>query len=740
MVTLPQRHLLPWDRPLLPQAVDWLAAGWRGDGPLDLSKQLVVVPTRQAGRRLREALAAHAAARGQAVFPPRVVPPETLVSLGAPAGGIATRTEVRLAWAEVLRAAQLEDFRAVFPLDPPARDFAWARRLAEQLLRLQGTLAEGALRIGDVPRRAGRDFPEAERWVQLGELERRYDAALARRGRRDPQAAKIGWAGGRSSAGLQPASGKDGRLQAGVTWPAGVEKIVVLATPDPLPLAVRVLEQHVASGRIEVVLFGPDEKVFDEWGRPLADIWAGRGLDSPDFEQRVHLCADPADQASRVVALAQGYGTPEGLLALGVGDAEVLAPLEAALVHAGVAAFNPAGTSRKCDALHPLLVALADFAREESFSHAAALARCPDVLAWLDGRAARSAQRPATEDRGGYSAAQMLSELDQQHARHLPPTLRAAQGHTGKFPAARFALDALAELRASLTRGEFPDNAAAALAAIFAGRRIETDARLAESAETWRETVREVGAALEKFPGVTPAEGWELVLEAFAAELRTDDKPAGALELNGWLELLWEDAPHLVVAGLNDGSVPDAVVGDVFLPEALRGLLGLKTNAVRFARDAYLLAALAAWRIGAAGRLDVLVGKASAAGDPLRPSRLLLRCADEELPGRVAFLFREAEATQASRPWARAWQLQPRRAAPPEKISVTALRDWLACPFRFYLKHVLAMERVDPVKVELDAMDFGTLLHEALQAMGEDESLRDCADEATLRDGLLAAF
>jgi hypothetical protein len=62
-------------------------------------------------------------------------------------------------------------------------------------MRLQSTLAETAFRIGDVPRRAGGDFPEAERWTQLAELERRYDAALARRGRCDAQAAKIAWAG-----------------------------------------------------------------------------------------------------------------------------------------------------------------------------------------------------------------------------------------------------------------------------------------------------------------------------------------------------------------------------------------------------------------------------------------------------------------------------------------------------------------------------------------------------------------
>ena len=82
--------ILPWDRPLPAQAAAWLAQGWDGTGPLDLGGVWVIVPTRQSGRRLRQALAEHAAARNSAVLAPRVVLPEDL--LAPPAGaGVATR-------------------------------------------------------------------------------------------------------------------------------------------------------------------------------------------------------------------------------------------------------------------------------------------------------------------------------------------------------------------------------------------------------------------------------------------------------------------------------------------------------------------------------------------------------------------------------------------------------------------------------------------------------------------------
>ncbi len=143
--------------------------------------------------------------------------------------------------------------------------------------------------------------------------------------------------------------------------------------------------------------------------------------------------------------------------------------------------------------------------------------------------------------------------------------------------------------------------------------------------------------------------------------MHTEEKPDGAVELQGWLELLFEDAPHLVVAGFNDGRVPEAIAGDPFLPEALRTKLGLKTNGARLARDAYVLTALDACR-RAGGRLDLLVGKASAIGDPLRPSRLLLQCSDAELPGAGGMsCSSDLAAGRAGPSWRRAWQLRPPR-------------------------------------------------------------------------------
>lgn len=694
----------------MPQVVAWLAQGWEGDAPLDLSRSLVVVPTRQSGRRLREALAVYAATKNQAVFPPRVLTPETLLSFSL-GDHVASRAAALLAWIDVFRTIDLAAFRDVFPLDPPARNFAWAYRLAQTFTRLQATLAETGLSLADVPAAAGTEFSESSRWIQLGRLERLFEQTLARQRVQAPQTARI--------AAAQSAE-----------TPSGIERIVLCATPDPMPLALTWLSSRAQTFALDILIFAPAEEAvsFDGWGRPLPAAWTKRELPLTEFTKRVHLCAHPAAQAEQVAELARTYSPPDGVLAVGVADPEVLPLLSSALTRLGVPSFNPEGRSRRQESLFHLLAALVELVRDPSFAAVQQLGRCPDFLALLGARLGET-----------FSAAQWLAELDGLHAQHLPADLAAARRHATNDLAAT-GLAIVEELRGQLTANDFATGAAQAMATLFADRRLdlsqEADARLADAAGAWTEVVRESVAAGAPLARLTTAESWEFALQLYGAAFATEEKTAQALELQGWLELLWEDAPHLVVAGLNDGRVPEAVVSDAFLPETLRERLGLKTNEARFARDAYLLRALASCRT----RIDCLFGKTSAAGDPLRPSRLLLQCRDEELPDRIAFLFRAPPLVRPNFPWRRTWQLQPRVVPPPARIRVTALRDYLQCPFRFYLRHVLRMEAVDPEKNELDALDFGTLCHAALEQIGVQPALRDSTDAGELRTALWNEF
>src|SRR5215218_2497552 len=97
-----RRHFLSWDRPWLEQATAWLAGEWSGHGPLDLSGVLAIVPTQQAGRRLREALAGFTATRGAAAFAPSVLTPEAFLKQQL-RSNVASPLQTLLAWTEVFQ-------------------------------------------------------------------------------------------------------------------------------------------------------------------------------------------------------------------------------------------------------------------------------------------------------------------------------------------------------------------------------------------------------------------------------------------------------------------------------------------------------------------------------------------------------------------------------------------------------------------------------------------------------------
>jgi ATP-dependent helicase/nuclease subunit B len=56
----------------------------------------------------------------------------------------------------------------------------------------------------------------------------------------------------------------------------------------------------------------------------------------------------------------------------------------------------------------------------------------------------------------------------------------------------------------------------------------------------------------------------------------------------------------------------------------------------------------------------------------------------------------------------------PPRAARPQRLSVTAIEDWLRDPYTIYARHILKLVPLDPVDMPLSAADRGSAIHEAL--------------------------
>jgi len=105
------------------------------------------------------------------------------------------------------------------------------------------------------------------------------------------------------------------------------------------------------------------------------------------------------------------------------------------------------------------------------------------------------------------------------------------------------------------------------------------------------------------------------------------------------------------------------------------------------------------------------------------PSRLLFAC-DGLTAARRARRYADGDAHAAPArplfPPGAERRLPPPRPEPPAvemaRLKATAFRDYLACPYRFYLQHVLKLRDRDDAADEMDARLFGILLHDCLAA------------------------
>lgn len=654
-------EFLGWDRPLLERVVDWLWA--RRD---EMAGMVVVVPTAQAGRRLREALAE----RG-ACLAPRVVTPGWFMEVEcAPQGA------ELVAWVEALEAVEdWQDFQQIFPVPPgDGEEMEWSMPLAKSLLGLEKSLQEGGLTPESAARRMGKSM-EAGRWSQLAELWRRKETRLGDWGMR-----------GRSRA-----------LEA-VSREAVSGRLVLAGVPDLSALAV----DRLKGADCVCLVGGNDAADFDEWGRPLPDKWNDRVL---PFPGTVELVADPRQQAQRAVERVAELGIGADDLALGSADEEVAEELVQAFKQAGWVVHNPAGSvvSR----------VKSWWALWRAWLARPVVATAIDLLgaaetAGITGGKRHQRVRELSVLRDQWLA---VSGEDVKRAEAMM-VARAARG-TGEDddyqPIAGETMERLEMARGMFLRQPFGEAMARLL------ERVDPAAEWVEVRE-WLATMGAVIGQVKR-----SAAFWLDVVIAGLGEGVKEAPEGRVADVKGWLELLHEPGQHLLICGMNEGKVPAGSAGDPWLNDAVRELLDLTTDVRRAARDAYVFHAMMAAR----RQVDVFLGKSSLSGDALLPSRLLLAAKGMELAERVKLLFREVEPPDAGLCWVPDWKWRMPEVPLRPRLSVTALRDYLACPLRFFLKHGAGMYARDGERVEWNARDFGNVVHLVLERWGRDETARD---------------
>ena len=696
------RHFLGWEKPIVTKAVELLCSDWH-EGLLDLQNKLIIVPTRNAARRLREALAEAAAQRNSAVLPGPVFPPEFLIRPEpAIAHTIASTVESLTVLTQLLLDIKIDNYPALFPYNSTqfAQNPTWAFSTAQDLHTLRSDLAENGLSIrqaAHVLENANMQF-EPERWEDLSRLEENYLAAIKSIQKQDPNDARV-------------------KASQNPQLPEEVQRIAIIGVADPVPIALHALDKLAEKIPVDIYVHAPASAAdkFDRWGRPQPKDWQQKTITIPSPSRHLLLARGPEQQASLVLDLLNDDSLPANNVAVGTPDTEVLPFVEHELDEAGWTTFNPGGMPLDKHPLARLAAILVRFINDPEYANFARLVRHPYFLQYFGDGAA------------DFQPAKALEQLDIIQNRHLPKSFNdvasfAAREHPGSE------LKRICEtVETYLTRHKENTSISDRILEIFDelfGTLLLDPAN--PEHDLFLQVAEKTGAMLDEINSETvratdlPDAAISALITERLRNLRYyPERADSAIDLQGWLELAWEDSPHLIVTGMNEGKVPASINADLFLPDSARHSLGLTDNQRRFARDAYLLQTMLSSRQDT-GTLHFITGKYSSQGDPMKPSRLLFLCPDSELAKRALQLFGDQyPLASTGREREFSWQLNIPAAPLPERLSVTQFRDYLTCPFRFYLTHVLKMEEKDDTKTELDALDFGTLCHQALEVLGD---------------------
>ncbi|HEX7449581.1 MAG TPA: PD-(D/E)XK nuclease family protein [Pirellulales bacterium] len=765
-----KRIFLGWQKPALLAAADFLFEQYALPNDACLSGVAIALPSARATRRMLEVLVEQAEVRRLPLVPPQLVTighlPELLYDGPTHVAGRLAR---QLAWAAALDDIDSGMLRHLTGDAEAAERKAMLSSqrlaLAEVMEKLHEDLAGHGLRFAEAVAGVERfDASEAARWRALAAVQSAYEARLAKLGLSDVQLTRL--------EAIRAATCRAER------------EIVLVGVADLPVAVARLLSHEQVAERVTSLIYAPTDLAerFDRFGSLLSDAWCHAEL--PLRDDQLVVVDRPGDQATAVVQaiadLAGEYAADQ--ITVGVPDADVVPYLERRFEQFDLPSRYGEAVRLSETGPYRLLVAVAAYLDGQRFADLAALARHPDaqlalsaavgaepshgpgesqqsgelnggarVQSAADGSASPghrlaknlrseepSQTRPGSASATGSNAdIDLLTSLDTYYSEHLQA--RLAGRPLGRSPAAQ----AVAAIQKQLDRwlenfsgqralSDWAQPMVDLLLAVYERQNLDrghAHGRLiVEACDKIHEILVEASQLDAHWAGrLTAADAIRLLLRQIESEPIPPVPDQAAIEILGWLELPLDDAPALVVTGFNDGFVPSFINADPFLPNALRRQLGLLDNDRRYARDAYGLAVL----LGSRQRLTLIAGRRSAQGDPLTPSRLAFACPREDIARRVLRYFgrevtpdRPTAVPHGLPAGARKSGFAPPKPKPPEKpireMRVTQFRDYLACPYRFYLRHVLMLHSLDDLAEELEPSAFGSLAHDVLREFGAD--------------------
>lgn len=694
--------------------VDHLATEFEEQGVFRLSTLDCVLPSLYGCRRLRYLLEKKAAERGLVLEKPRFMTVGQLAEeLYTPDAKLANDFEQTLAWAGALRRFSEDELRSLIPVVPSELPLTPWLELAATLSSLAADLASQGFSFQQVKSFAGNDL-EVRRWEILCRIRAAYLEELKAANRSDHS---------------------EERAKAVADGRCGTPRVTVLIGTSDLSSELRKILRSI-QGRLIAIVAAPESQSnrFDEFGSVISERWK---------EYRLEMSGEPfisagdmMDQSAAVAAKVRAFGAEHTAeqVTVGVTDESHVAPIEMDLKGCGVHTFRNLGWPVSETSIGRLLQMLSAFVNRPTWQAAAALVRHSDLHTLISSR---------LDEEGCDPRDSWHSQLDHLIANHFPVRISDSLPSEAEknYPKALQIQTILSEWLQLFSASEnhvagWGKVLANWLSVIygeqFKGEVLGSDrTSLALAAvSSFLDTVSEISPSLDV--DCTGAAALDMLASRIGF-LRVVEKPREhCVTILGWLDLALDDSPALVVNGFNHPYLPTVVAADPFLPAELRQRLPVEGNERRYARDLYATQLVLMSRKSA----SFVVGKVGVDQTPTPPSRLLAASKRDDLPERILRLLEGGrDLIPALHRWDefedgsglkipsldRCTDSGSSDDASPvvRSLSVTAFRDYLICPYRFFLRHVLGLRPLDDSSGELAANQFGDLIHGALEIYGE---------------------
>lgn len=649
----------------------------------DLSGIHVWTPTRGAAVRIRRCLA------DRGVLSPRFFQPiDALLAASPLHGRLASREEREAAWARVLSSHSSGEI-----LMRGRKSERQRHETAGLLCDLSDMLAEGALRPSSES--LCRACPsDSQRWRAIASLYGDYLETLQMHGLTD-----------RNEAILAALDSPD---------PTALPRKLVIACIPDLSRSACQFAASLPAGCLDILVAAPPglPSGFDAWGRPDPDGW--RGVPLGIAESQILTAREPAWEVRGVLEFL--FSAPESeSCSLVLNDPTLAGEVSAAVRALGGECYLPSGRPLHLGEPATVAVEWVHFQRTRDLRQLRRLLELPGFLRVLRG------SEDAGCDANDHDGADEMRGCDFLIQDSLLVTLDDA---------VRF----LAESRRSPDHRNRPNaNRTAALHLIRRVKallRFPMDRFLDGLGHTRSDGHNDLSLVRETWQRIAQSPLFEAETDeaarAFSRSIHSQVTPASwsadSLTLWGWLEAPWLPSPWIAMVGCTEGRLPSSRNAHPFLPDSKRAELGLPDNSSRRARDAYQLCCLLSWRD--ARKVLLSHSQTGVDGDPQLPSRFLLATPENDLPRRILQLTTPPQSPRPPRSHSAGWKwsLPPdcRRSA--TRIRPTDFAKYLECPFRFYLQRVLHLEETNPDSRELDALQFGDLVHGALEEFGRNHS------------------